>query len=227
MRQRVFSAVLLVSAAVAGCDVAGNGDVTAGQHGANTINGSIDVPAGEQTGAVGTVNGSVHIDDNATVHSASTVNGGITMGAHASADSLSTVNGAVTLGPGARVAHSVTTVNGGMTLRTGADVGGPLRNVNGHIVLSGAHVGGGLRTVSGDIDVNGGSHVEGGLVVEKSSGWFNWNVHKPRVVIGPGAVVDGELRFDREVRLYVSDKATTGQITGASPVRFTGDHPPG
>jgi DUF4097 and DUF4098 domain-containing protein YvlB len=226
MRSIALSAVLTATVAVTACGMAGNGDVTAGQNGANTINGSIDVPAGEQSGAVGTVNGSIHIDENATVHSASTVNGGISMGAHASAESLSTVNGAVTLGAGAHVARSVTTVNGSMSLKNGAEVGGNLRNVNGHITLTAAHIGGGLRTVGGDIDVLGGSHVEGGIVVEKSSGWFNWNVRKPRVVIGPGAVVQGELRFEREVRLYVSDKATTGQITGANPIRYSGDNPP-
>jgi hypothetical protein len=46
-------------------------------------------------------------------------------------------------------------------------------------------------------------------------------------VIGPGAVVEGDLRFERDVRLYVSDQATVGPISGATAIRFSGDRPPG
>jgi hypothetical protein len=38
--------------------------------------------------------------------------------------------------------------------------------------------------------------------------------------------VKGELKFERKVRLYVSDRATIGTVTGATPVPFTGDNPP-
>lgn len=227
MRQQLILALLiLAAAATAGCEEGVNGDVTATQSGANTVNGSIHVPANLHSGTLGTVNGSIHIDDNATVVTASTVNGSIDLGAHASAESLATVNGEVTVDDGARVARGVTTVNGTMRLKSGADVGGRVHNVNGHIVLTGAHVAGGVQTVDGDIDVVGGSHVEGGILVEQSSGWFNFNPRKPRIVIGPGAVVQGDLRFERPVQLYVSDKATVGPITGATPIPFSGDNPP-
>lgn len=227
MRQQlILTLLILAAAATAGCEEGVNGDVTATQSGANTVNGSIHVPANLHSGTLGTVNGSIHIDDNATVVTASTVNGSIDLGAHASAESLATVNGEVTVDDGARVARGVTTVNGTMRLKSGADVGGRVHNVNGHIVLTGAHVAGGVQTVDGDIDVVGGSHVEGGILVEQSSGWFNFNPRKPRIVIGPGAVVQGDLRFERPVQLYVSDKATVGPITGATPIPFSGDSPP-
>jgi len=219
--------VALGAAFAAGCGMAGSGDVTATDKGASTVNGSIHVPTGLHSGTLGTVNGSIDIDDNAAVGTASTVNGSIDMGAHASADALNTVNGGVTMGPDSHVAKSVTTVNGGMHLKSGADVGGTLENVNGHIELTAAHVGGGLRTVGGDIDITGASKVEGGIHVHKSGGWFNLESRKPRIVIGPGAVVEGELRFDREVQLYVSEQATVGPISGATAVKFSGDHPPG
>ena len=48
---------------------------------------------------------------------------------------------------------------------------------------------------------------------------------KPRVVIGPGSVVKGPLNFERDVDLYVSDHATIGTVTGATPIRFSGDRP--
>jgi len=219
------AALVVLAGALTGCDVSG-GDVTATQAGANTVNGSIHVPAGMHSANVGTVNGSIDIEDNAAVGAAGTVNGSIDMGAHATADSLETVNGAVALGAGAHVAGTVTTVNGAMHLQDGADVAGRAGNVNGHIVLAGAHVAGGLRTVGGDIDVTGTSRVEGGIVVEKSSGWFNFNSREPRIVIGPGAAVSGTLRFERDVRLYVSDKATIGPVMGATAIRFSGDRPP-
>ena len=224
---RYFPFAVLLT--LAGCYNMPGGDVTAdGSSGANTVNGSIHVPAGTHTGGVGTVNGSIRIDDNATVGSAGTVNGSVALGTHAAADTVGTVNGSITLGEGAHVARDVSTVNGSMTLKSGADVGGPLANVNGRIVLNDAHVAGGLRTVDGDIEVGGGSHVEGGILVKRNGGgWFNFNSHKPRIVIGPGAVVQGDLRFERTVELYVSDSATTGPITGATAIRFSGASPGG
>lgn len=212
---------------LAGCFNMPAGEVTADGSGANSVNGSIHVPAGRKSGELGTVNGSIRIDDNATVGSAGTVNGSVALGAHATAESLATVNGTITLGAGAHVVHEVSTVNGAMTLADGADVGGVLANVNGRIALNAAHVAGGLRTVDGDIEVLGGSRVEGGIVVKRGgTSLFTFHTHKPRIVIGPGAVVQGDLRFEREVELYVSDQATTGPITGATAIRFSGANPP-
>ena len=105
------------------------------------------------------------------------------------------------------------------------DVGGRVENVNGRIALDAAHVGGGISTVSGDIEIGADSRVEGGLLVDKPSGWFNWKDRKPRVVIGPRAVVDGTLEFRREVELYVSDSARIGTVSGATAQPFAGDHP--
>ena len=43
---------------------------------------------------------------------------------------------------------------------------------------------------------------------------------------GPGSTVEGDLRFERTVRLFISDKATVGTVTGATPVSFSGETPP-
>lgn len=217
-------AALLV---LTGCYNMPGGDVTADSDGANSVNSSIHVPAGAHSKSVGTVNGSIHVDENAVVGTADTVNGSIALGTHATADALTTVNGSITLAEGAHVARDVTTVNGAMTFKNGADVGGPATNVNGHIALTAAHVAGGLRTVNGDIDVLDGSHVEGGILVKHANnGFFNFGSHKPRIVIGPGAVVQGDLHFERAVDLFVSDSATVGPISGASAVHFSGASPP-
>jgi hypothetical protein len=203
----------------------GTGDVTAGHEGAHTVNGSVQVPDNDQTGDVGTVNGSIHVGDKATLLGAQTVNGSISLGSHASADSLTTVNGSISLNDNARVAHNVASVNGGLSLHNGSDVEGSLTNVNGTIELEAAHVGGGIRTANGDINVGAQSRVDGGIVVEQPHGWFQFT-HEPRIVIGPGAVVNGELHFERKVELYVSDKATIGPVVGATAVRFSGEAPP-
>ena len=149
------------------------------------------------------------------------------LGDHATATSLESVNGSIKVGAGAHVSGTVTSVNGDLTLDDGAEVSGALTNVNGTITLTAAHVAGGIKTVNGDMNIIGPSHVEGGIFVEKSSiGLLQLGQHVPRIVIGPGATVQGELHFERKVQLYVSDKATIGAVTGATPISFTGDSPP-
>jgi len=195
----------------------------------HSVNASIHVSAGAPRGEVSTINGSIRADDNAQLAAGHTVNGNISLGDHASATSLTTVNGGISLGQGAKVKETVTTVNGTLTLHSGAEVGGRLANVNGTIILAAATVNGGITTVNGNIDVGANSHVHGGITVHKpSTGFFQWwsSSDKPRVVVGPGAVIEGPMTFERAVRLYVSDTATVGTITGATPVKFSGDHPP-
>ena len=96
-------------------------------------------------------------------------------------------------------------------------------------MLDNAHVAGGIETVGGDITIGADSHVEGGILVDKPGGWFNFNSNSrlPRVVIGPHAVVQGTLEFRREVVLQVSDSAQIGPVKGATPVKFSGDAPTG
>jgi len=78
--------------------------------------------------------------------------------------------------------------------------------------------------VSGDVTVGIDSHVHGSLRVRKSSGvsWISFGTTRtPRIVIGPNAVVDGELDFEHEVKLYVHETARTGAISGATAVPFS------
>jgi hypothetical protein len=216
-----FITAMAVLVALSGCGESTNGDES------TKINGSIHVPVGKQPGAVATVNGSIHVDDNAAVTSATTVNGSVHLGDHATATSLNSVNGSIALGTGAHVSGSASSVNGEFTLGDGAEISGSLSNVNGKITLTAAHVGGGIKTVNGDMNITGASHVEGGILVEKPSSELMQIVRNvPRIVIGPGATVQGDLRFERTIQLFVSDKATIGTVTGATPIPFTGDTPP-
>jgi cytoskeletal protein CcmA (bactofilin family) len=191
------------------------------------VNGSVHVPSGRAAGPADTVNGGIDIDANAAVTSANTVNGHIALGAQATADSLTTVNGDINVGAGAHVSGKLDSVNGGIILGDGALVGGSLENVNGGIRLSAARVDGSITTVNGNIDIRGDSHVERGIHVQKvDHGLLHFDTSVPRIVIGPGATVSGELRFEREVKLYVSDRATVGTVTGATAIPFSGDSPP-
>lgn len=201
----------------------------AAEEGNSKVLGSIHIAASQRAGDTTTVNGSIELGENAVVKRAETVNGSITLHQHASAASVETVNGSARLEQGARVAGSIGLVNGHIALGREADVAGRLTNVNGSIELAGAHVGGGIETTTGDIDVGANSRVEGGILVNKSDdSWFSFGAPKvPRVVIAPGAVVKGALRFRREVKLYVSDRATIGPVEGATVVKFSGDRPPG
>jgi DUF4097 and DUF4098 domain-containing protein YvlB len=215
-----------------GADKGAKADSKSGDGTTHSVNGSIQVSAGQKKDDISTVNGSIQIAENAVVAGAQTVNGSITMGAHAAADELHTVNGTITLADGASVAHAISAVNGRLTLHTGADVGGALTNVNGRIVLEAAHVGGGIKTVNGNMDIGSNSHVDGGLLVQKESTDVFWFFHwgsddTPKIVIGPGAVVQGTLRFERDVHLFVSDSATIGPVVGATAVKFAGEKPPG
>ena len=189
------------------------------------VNGSIHIEGDQQAGDLSTVNGGIRVENGGSAEKVSTVNGGIDLGDHVTVDSVETVNGGIDLGQGTRVARGVEAVNGGIRLSQGADIAGKASNVNGRISLEGAHVGGGIETVSGDVEIGAGSRVEGGLLVEKPSGWSWGRQRNPRIVIGPHAVVEGTLEFRREVDLYVSDSAKVGTIKGATANKFSGDHP--
>ena len=224
MKTRFLLALLPLLAFTTACVAGDDSD-----SGMDKVNGSISVEAGQAPQDASTVNGSITIADGAKVADASTVNGSIRFGEHAQAKSADTVNGSITLDEGTHVAKGIESVNGALTLAPGAEVGGSATNVNGHISINGAYVGGGLETVDGDIDVTGNARVDGGILVHKpDSGWFHFGIDRtPIVTIGPGATVNGTLKFEREVKLYVSDKAHVGRIVGATPVKFAGAEPPG
>jgi hypothetical protein len=192
------------------------------------VNGGIHVEDGERYGSLDTVNGGIHIGANARVASAETVNGGIEVGESTQTGNLETVNGGIQVDERVTITGGVSTVNGGIFVGRGGKVGGTVETVNGAIGLVGTEVSGGIDTVNGDVTVGVGSHVHGGLHYGKQSKPF-FSMGKPRVprvVIGPDAQVDGPLRFEREVVLYVHSSARTGTITGATAIRFDTPQPP-
>ncbi|MBM0103492.1 hypothetical protein JM946_02000 [Steroidobacter sp. S1-65] len=202
------------------------------------VNGSIHVASGRQVGSVETVNGSIRLESSVTAGDIETVSGSIDIGSDSSVGDIDGVNGDVTLERGvkaesvelvngelrideqAQVRGDVTSVNGDIVLARQAQVGGHVENVNGAIELDAARVGNGIKTTNGDIEIGAGSRVDGGIHVEKPDfSMFSSKKHKPKVTIGPDAVVNGTLRFDRPVELRISERATVGKIVGATPIK--------
>jgi len=196
------------------------------QQDVSKVNGSVSADAGQAYGDLETVNGSVSIAAGATVEDASTVNGSITVGDKAQAASLETVNGAIRIGKDVQVRKDVETVNGSIFTDRGTTIGGNVDTINGAIGLVGTQLAGGIETVNGDITVGIGSHVKGGIKVEKPRGWSMKPRRDPRIIIGPNAVVEGPLVFERPVTLYVHTSARIGAVTGATAKPFSTDTAP-
>ena len=192
------------------------------------VNGSITVEAAERYGNLDTVNGSINIGAGARVADAETVNGSIRVAEDVQAGALSTVNGSIRVATNATISKGVSTVNGSIFVDRGGSVRGDVETVNGAIGLVDTDVGGGIETVNGDVTVGVGSQVVGGIHYRKpSKQWISLGKRKPpRVVIGPNARVDGPLRFEREVVLYVHGTARIGLVTGATAVGYDGPTPP-
>ncbi len=185
------------------------------------VNGGINAESGQTYGDLETVNGSIRIADGATTDSASTVNGGISVGEKAVTGKLETVNGGVKLERDITVNGGIETVNGSIFVDRGGKVKDGVETVNGSIGLVATQLGGGIETVRGDVTVGVDSHVSGGLRVQKSHGVFNVEPKRdPRIIIGPNAVIEGPLVFERAVKLYVHKTARIGAVTGATAQSF-------
>jgi hypothetical protein len=71
--------------------------------------------------------------------------------------------------------------------------------------------------------------VKGDLIVDKPSGWGRNKNSKPRIVIGPGSTIEGVIKLEHEVELYVSTTAKVGGVSGVmsmdDAIRFSGKTP--
>lgn len=231
-RSLLYVALFALSGAAALPGIAAARDVAGQTRGPDIdkVNSSITAEAGQVYGDLSTVNGSIKIDANARLKDAETVNGSIRAQDGIQARSLSTVNGSINVGERARIDGGIETVNGGVFVDRGSEVKRSIETVNGAIGIVDTDLGGGIETVNGDITVGMGSHVKGGVKVEKpNNNWGGFRMGKqkiPRIVVGPYAVVDGPLVFEREVKLYVHSSARIGTLRGATAVRFDGTTPP-
>jgi len=197
--------------------------------GHSTVNGSITVGRDATvTGALETVNGTIRIGENSRVEDAETVNGGVRVDAGVSARDISSVNGTIRLAEKVTVAGEISVVNGRIEVDSGSKVSRNVSNVNGEISIAGADIGGDLSTVNGDVALSDQATLRGDLIVEKPGGRNN-SSRKPQIVVGPGSRVEGEIRLEREVELFISDTAHVGGVTGVmgmeDAMRFKGERP--
>jgi predicted acyltransferase (DUF342 family) len=201
-------------------------------NGESTVNGSISV--GREavvSGALETVNGSIRVDADARIEDAETVNGAVRLAAGVTAQDVSSVNGTIDLAENVTVDGEVSVVNGKIVIGAGSEVSKDVSNVNGEIRIAGTSIGGDLATVNGDVTLTDNSVLRGNLIVEKPNGrlWNRADRRKPRIVIGPGVRIQGNIELEREVELYISDSAQVGGVTGAmtmeQAVRFSGERP--
>ncbi len=200
--------------------------------GASSVNGSITVGDNATvTGRLSTVNGAIRVGEDASIEDASTVNGSLRISNNTKSEDLETVNGGIRIGEQVVVDGEVTAVNGKISLAMGSSVANSLSNVNGDISLTGSTVGRDVSTVNGDVSVMEGAVIKGDLTVEKPHGFFNGNQNskKPTIIIGPGSRVEGVIKLEREVKLYISDSAEVGGVEGVmsmdDAVRFSGKRP--
>ncbi|MGH8222354.1 MAG: hypothetical protein ACREQZ_05215 [Woeseiaceae bacterium] len=198
--------------------------------GESSINGSISVGANAVvSGTLETVNGAIRVADGARVADLQTVNGSIKLGAGVQTGDISGVNGAIRLGGNAVVGGEISVVNGKIEIGAGSRVARNVGNVNGELEIRGTEIGGDLSTINGDVLLTDRSLLKGDLVVERPRGGGWHQKRKPRIVIGPGSAVSGEIRVEREVELFIHDSATVGGVSGEmsldKAVRFSGDRP--
>jgi len=200
-------------------------------NGESTVNGSISVGEGATIdGSLETVNGTIRVDENSKVGDTQTVNGSIRIASGVTADDVSSVNGSIRLGENVTIDGEIEVVNGKISLDKGTVVSEGVSNVNGEISLSGAEIGGDLSTVNGDVSLSDKSTLRGDLIVEKPGGWgWDKNKREPKIIIGPGSKVLGDIELEREVELFISESAEVGEVTGvmtlADAVRFKGNRP--
>jgi len=235
-RKALFGAVIvamLVVVPVFAADMNKSINIADGgeSNGESTVNGSISVGAGATvSGSVRTVNGTIRVGENSRVEQVGTVNGSIRIASGATTDGLNSVNGSIKVGENVAVSGGVDVVNGKINLGKGTNVASDIANVNGEITLTTAEVRGNLTTVNGDVRLLDGSTLHGNLIVEEPGGWgWNRDKRKPKIIIGPGSRVIGDIQLEREVELFISESAEVGGVTGEmtmdDAVIFSGNRP--
>ena len=154
------------------------------QGGLSSVNGSIHIGLNCTVGGGShTVNGRIEVGDGSRVDDLRTVNGSIRIGRRVIVDGLiKTTNGSLACDTGSEIVRELRTTNGSIKL-TGTKVGGGLTTVNGGVdVLDRSRVKGdivirgkggfwffgifGHRRHPITIRIEGGSVVEGGIIVE-------------------------------------------------------------
>ncbi|WP_395374026.1 hypothetical protein [Marinicella sp. W31] len=180
----------------------------------DSVNGSVKVGDNSHVDNLSTVNGSIKVGDNSIVGDVETVNGSIRFGSKVVAQSAETVNGSVNLGSGCQIKGDAETVNGAVVAGSGCVIDGKLETVNGTIQADNTQIEENVETVNGKIKLTDGTYVGGDIIVYKPNGFWNGKKKRTEVYLGKNVKVDGDLIFERPVKLIVHDTAEYSDIEG-------------
>ena len=146
------------------------------------------------------------------------MNGSIQLGEDSSVEGLSSVNGSVKVGEGAVVDEEVESVNGSVSLDRGARAES-VTTVNGRIKLRGADVERNLMTINGDIALTESARVGGDIVIEDRGNGSSRRERPLRIELEGGSTVEGNVLVEDkriEVELYLRDGSRVlGRVEGA------------
>ena len=123
---------------------------------------------------------------------------------------------------GSRSTATVGTVNGTLRIGDQSTISGNVETVNGKIDLRGTTIERNIETVNGGIVLDGGTQVQGNIIVRETRGRNN-NRRTLEIELRGGSSVAGDIRVeddDRKVRVTLSGgSAVHGQIEGAEVVQ--------
>ncbi len=190
----------------------------------STVKGAIMVGDNASVNGIDVTNGSISIGDNSMAERVSTGSGDISVGDNSTVRSLEAGKGSITVGAGSTVANNVKTGSGSITIGDGSSVTGYVESTRGQVTLDGAKVGGNVIAHAKGLHIDNGATVAGYVHFKKAAGVMEGK-DVPVVILGKNINIAGTVTFDRDVKLYVHDSATTGDIAGAEPMAYSGDEP--
>ncbi len=181
----------------------------------SSVNGSVTIGTDAVVGDLSTVNGSIRVGTGTRGGRIESVNGTIRVADSAEVGAIEAVNGSIELERNVLVKGGVKSVNGGVRTSQGSHIEGSVETINGEMELEGTSVDGDLETYQGRIKLSN-SEVAGDLRVRKPRGPSSWfgREKATRVIIGANSVVQGDLYFDKKVKLEIDASATVGTIHG-------------
>ena len=209
-RQRSFLLVFGLSAVLfCGCDM--------------SVNRSVHVSDGEQSGGHTSVNGSIHIGARCRIDGdCRTVNGSVRVGDDSRVHDLDTVNGRIIIAARVEVDGNAATVNGSISSGSGGKIHGRLSTVNGRIEMKNTEVDEDVSTVNGDIELLAKSLIHGDIVIKGRHGKLFDHSHIS-IWIKEGSLVEGGIIVrdpDIDVKVYLSkDSTVKGEIQNAQVVK--------
>ena len=148
------------------------------------------------------------------------MNGSVIVGDRSRVEDMSAVNGSVRTGEGVSVKGDIESVNGSVELGAGSEVSGKVGTVNGDIELTQTTVQRDVRTVNGDIELRDNSIVKGNVVIEDKMD-ASKRQQPIEIQVNGGSTIEGDVvvKRDVDVRLMLSDGGKVlGQVDGAEVI---------